>query len=189
MSSKGHPSYRFTRDELRAFAVAGMRQTIRKIELQLARIFNEFPEVFISKTAPVLLKAEPREDGKDWGGARAGAGRPTATPRASAALKKAWTPKRRREQSARMRKLQKRGHMQTKAARGGTAWQKMRAALQAAPRQRATAAEIREATGLTHAALANSVTSHADLFTRVEPGVYQLTAAGKKASENGATAP
>lgn len=56
-----------TKDELRELATWGVRKKLQDIEQQLALYHDEFPELFISETRPVLLRAEPREDGKTWG--------------------------------------------------------------------------------------------------------------------------
>ena len=179
MPNKNAPSTKFTREELLQFAQAGVRETVRGIERTIARLQREFPEVMIGGTI-ALLKPEPRTDGQAWPHLDVEPTRPPV--KKGDGRRAAWTPARRKKQAALMRKNE-RGKK-----RGITGWQKMQAVLQAAPNHRATATEIREATGLTHAAMANSFTAHEDLFKRAEPGVYTLTAAGKKAAEtNGAT--
>lgn len=56
-----------TKEELRELATWGVRKRLQDIEQQLAVYHAEFPELFVSETKPVLLRAEPREDGKEWG--------------------------------------------------------------------------------------------------------------------------
>jgi hypothetical protein len=95
------PSTPFTRTELRALAVAGMRDEVSRIEQRLARIHREFPEIFIGKTVPVLLKVEPRANGSAWpldASPMSKVDAPSMTK-----LQAAWTPARRKAQSERMR--------------------------------------------------------------------------------------
>lgn len=62
------------RSDLRELAKLGMPTRLRQIEDQLAAWHTEFPELFISKTPPQLLKPALNETVKrTWGGARTAA--------------------------------------------------------------------------------------------------------------------
>jgi len=190
-SSKTAPSTKFTREELLAFAQAGVRERVREMEREIVRLQQQFPEVMITSTI-ALLKPERRTDGQSW----------PALPKPSTtntnrvdAVKAAWTPARRKRQAALMKKRSAKMHAARRAAvkrakksGDGYVWQKMQAALLAAPDHRATSKELQQATGSNSVAIANSFNEHDDIFRRVGQGVYSLTAAGKKAAENGATA-
>lgn len=52
-----------TKEELRELAQWGMRKKLREIEEQLEDYRKEFPDLFVSDTKVVLLKAEAREGG------------------------------------------------------------------------------------------------------------------------------
>lgn len=188
MTHKTAPSTKFTRDELQGFAVAGVRDRVRAIERELHRYQREFPQLFITDAPYVLLAAERREDGQTW----------PPVPQDRKPGQRKWTAADRKAHGAKMSKAVKaawarRKKAAAKTTKGGVAvWQKMQAALAAAPEQRATSKELQAACGLTgksaSVAIANSFGAHGDLFKRVAPGVYTLTAAGKKGTENGATA-
>jgi len=186
------PSTKFTRDELAALALAGVRERVRTIERELHRMQREFPSVFITDAPLVLLAAEPRDDGSTW---------PLVAPGPKPG-QRTWTDAQRKVHARRMRKVAK-AQWARRRASGEAApkkkagkkkagkvpvWQRMREALLAAPDHRATIQELMEAAKATSSNVAGSATMHADTFKRVEPGVYTLTAAGMKAAENGATA-
>jgi hypothetical protein len=156
-----------------------MRAELQQIERKLLRIQREFPELFVSTAPVVLLKAEARTDGRAWPLAAPAA---VKNPKQSAAMKASWTPKRRKEASARMKKQRASlmvGRAKKNATRGDTAWSKMHAALLAAPDNQATVQEICAAAGISGVAVANALDYHEDIFKRVSPGVYRLKAAGK----------
>lgn len=172
----------FTKTELQAFATAGIRDRVRDIERELHRIQATFPGVLRQEEPIVLLAAEERPNGKPW---------PPLTAK-SEKTRASWTPARRKQQAARLRKNQARLQAGKRAKRTPTAkrtgpvlaWQRMQAALRHAPNQQATAKELREATKLTSVNICNAWSTHRDVFKRVKPGVYALTAAG----QNGAAA-
>jgi hypothetical protein len=193
------PSLGFTKGELQAFAQAGIRDRVREIERELERIRRSFPGLLRLGAGPiVLLAAEARTDGQTWA--------PLPEPpkaKQAAAIKKSWTPARRQQQARRIKKRlpqmqaarhRKQLERQGKKPNGRVptpVWQEMRAALLAAPEQRLTTAEIRQALGRTDkavtVAIANSAQQHPEVFKRVETGVYALTAAGKKVEPTTAT--
>jgi len=180
MPNKGSSTYKFTRDELQQFAIAGVRDRVRDIEKELHRMQREFPSIFITDAPLVLLAPEKRTDGKSWPLVKADH---TARNQKIAAT---WTPARRRK-AAKMMKKTRAKMERAKKNDGSKVWQQMQAALLAAPDQRATSKELQQAIGTNSVGIANSAKQHDDLFKRVEQGVYTLTAKGKS-SENGATA-
>ena len=176
-------TYRFTRDELRAYALGGgVREHVRKLEQDIARLQREFPDVMID-TPIVLLKAEARTDGQAWPA--------LSSPQKHQA---SWTPERRAKQAAAMRKRQ--GTMQrAKQAKQKAAavtppaadkaqphqpptWERMRQMLLTAPDQQATSKAIQAAAGMTAVNVALALTEHPKLFKRIKPGVYALRPAG-----------
>ena len=183
MPNKGSSTYKFTRDELQQFAIAGVRDRVRAIEKELHRMQREFPAVFITDAPLVLLAPEKRTDGKSWPLA------PAETAKREK-MKAAWTPARRKRAAALLKK--RRPKMQRRSTQkhddGSKVWERMHAALLAAPDHRATSKELQQAIGTNSVAICNSAAQHDDLFKRESPGVYVLTAAGKKTSENGAHA-
>jgi hypothetical protein len=58
-----------TKEELKAIAVKGVRNVLLDYEYKLADIFREFPDEFVSATAPVLARPELR-NGNGHGGPR-----------------------------------------------------------------------------------------------------------------------
>lgn len=60
-----------TRKELLDVARAGLPDKMRDMENTLASWHEEFPEFFLSRTPPLLLRPELRTNGKGWGGFRA----------------------------------------------------------------------------------------------------------------------
>jgi len=183
MPNKGSSTYKFTRDELQQFAIAGVRDRVRDIEKELHRMQREFPAVFITDAPLVLLAPEKRTDGKSWPLV------PSKHAERNQKIAKSWTPSRRKRAAVLMKKT--RAKMErTKRAKKSTSkvWEQMHAALLAAPDHRATSKELQQAIGTNSVAICNSAAQHDDLFKRESPGVYVLTAAGKKTSENGAHA-
>lgn len=186
------PSTQFTRAELRTFALAGVREKVRAMEREIARLQREFPDVFISADAVVLLTAEARTDGKDWL-LQAPTTRKPSTRKWSAAVRKQYADRMRKLQPKlrRARRAKQAATTRTTAPRRRKSttipmWRQLQAALQAAPDQQATSPQLMSATGATSSAVATNVTTHPDIFKRLSPGVFTLTAAGKK-DANGAT--
>lgn len=114
------------REELRAYAIPGVRLQLRAIEQRLAAYHEEFPEVFISKTPPVLVKADAKE-ANDWPALRItpathgngnGNGHQRSTVNASAGAKRGWTTARRAKQkrTLRRKRLATRAATRAKAA-------------------------------------------------------------------------
>lgn len=108
---------RLSREALRTLARDGARRQLRDLEQQLALLFGEFPDLFLSDTPPQLLKAERRPPATSRNGtAPAVNWNITATPppdvKASMAVirgrqggKAGWTPARRKAQARRMKNL------------------------------------------------------------------------------------
>jgi len=80
--------------ELKALATAGVAVRIQQIEKELATYHREWPDLFLSPTAPQLLKAEPKANGNGH------------FPKITATQKKkgAWTDERRAKFAATMKK-------------------------------------------------------------------------------------
>lgn len=92
-----------TREELHQFAAAGVAQKIAAIEKELSTYHKEWPELFLSATAPQLLKAALKNgNNTHWPIGENG----TAPSRKTAE----WTPERRAKQAAIMRKRSKAMH-------------------------------------------------------------------------------
>jgi pyruvate/2-oxoglutarate dehydrogenase complex dihydrolipoamide acyltransferase (E2) component len=116
-----------TKEELHALAAPGVAQKVAAMELELATYQKEWPELFISPTAPQLLKL-PRRNGHNghWPivvtkvtkKATHAATAPEPTPPTTtinAELKRrkmraAWTPERRAKMARLMKKRQKALH-------------------------------------------------------------------------------
>lgn len=62
--NKRYPSSGYTKDQLRELALAGVREKVREMEQELARIHHEFPGLLLSETPVVLLPAEARTNGR-----------------------------------------------------------------------------------------------------------------------------
>ena len=88
-----------TKEELHRFAADGVRNKIAAMEVELSTYHREWPELFLSATAPVLLKAELKHGSNGNG---SGPWVPVTiikTTRHAAS----WTPERRAAAAARMR--------------------------------------------------------------------------------------
>jgi len=87
-----------TKERLQQLAEAGVRNRVADLEMELAVYHKVWPDVFISATAPVLLKAMPKsESNGHWPVTTF-----TKTTKESKASKhraSSWTPKRRAKQS------------------------------------------------------------------------------------------
>jgi len=101
-----------TREELHTFAAAGIALKLVAIERELAAFHKEWPELFLSPTAPQLLKA-PTKNGSN------GHWPPIApTPDRAAAISATWTPARRAKQARLMKKVRsKQMHIARRAKR------------------------------------------------------------------------
>lgn len=182
------PSAKLTRDELHGLALSGVRERVRAIERELARLQREFPALFITDMSLVLLAPEQRTDGKTWPLDDAAAAKRAQV---RARISASWTPARRQQQAERMREQRAKTAKTSKKKKKpqqpppSRVWEKMRAFLVTSPDHRATSKELQQAIGTNSVAIANSAQQHNDIFKRVATGVYTLTAAGK-ASENGA---
>ena len=186
-----HPSKPFTRAELVAYALGGgVRERLRTLEQEIARLQKQFPEVMLDGPI-VLLKPEVRTDGKTWPLQPP----PTKNSRNAAS----WTPARRKQQAQRMKaqqaKIQRARGTKTatrataptarvKTAKASSSWQKMRSALLLAPDYQGTSKEIQAAAGITNVNIAQAFRDYPDVFKKIDKGVYALTTAGK----NGAAA-
>lgn len=182
------PASGFKKEELIAFALGGgVRDRVRAIETELARIQRVFPGVLVSDEPIVLLAAEPRTDGKVWPLVA-----PTPTRR-----KPLRQPNTSAQQEARSRNLAKariakaRKRKSARPTRKGTKasafvplWREAQSMLQTAPDHTATAEEIREALNLKPKVnITSALMDHQDVFKRVKTGVYTLTAAAKNGAE------
>jgi hypothetical protein len=116
-----------TTEELHELAAAGVSQRIHAIEQQLAKYHKGWPELFLSATAPQLLKAHANGNGNgnghgpDWIAPAAVPMNETAAPpvprrRRSKPARKAaavdgrttsWTPERRAKHARAMRKAKR----------------------------------------------------------------------------------
>jgi hypothetical protein len=120
--------------ELHAFAAAGVAQKVAAIEQELGIYHREWPELFLSPTAPQLLKAPLRTYGTGNGHWPIVATKPHEAPAADAltidtllaerherhrnAVKASWTPARRAKQ-ARLMKARRKGSAILKGHRAG----------------------------------------------------------------------
>ena len=166
------PSAGYSKVELAAFAVLGIRDRVLAIERELTRIQRSFPDMLISNEPIVLLAPERRTDGKTW---------PLVAPdeKRSQAAKRAWTPARRKKQAAHARRINT-----TKARSNKPIWQQVVDVLLKAPQHQATSKELLQATSAqSFASIASCMDIHSDVIKRVKPGVYTLTAAGKNGAQ------
>lgn len=102
------------RSELRQYAIPGVRQRVHALETQIGIYYREFPEIFIGKTLPVLLKAETK-DMNTWPDVRVvatnnGNGNGHGPSARVSAAKRAWTPERRKRQGRLIRKSLRKMH-------------------------------------------------------------------------------
>lgn len=185
-----------TKEQLQHLARLGVRQQLATFERILGALFKEFPEVFASETAPVLVKAELKAGGNDW---------PSfiATPAAaetngnwhqtaSANISASWTPERRAAQAHRMRlRAKKLGQVAGKPIRHGRhkapakvnkavpwgtfTWQRMHDFLANQDGHRARTPDIMKAIDAKISpTVISAVSIHPELFKRVAPGEYAL---------------
>lgn len=92
------------KEELRELAALGAKRKLESVERQLASLYAEFPDIFISDGPPMLVKAEAREDGNRWNGKMQST---LEYQRRSEGAKRSWTPARRAKSAKRMKKLLK----------------------------------------------------------------------------------
>lgn len=92
-----------TREELHTFAAAGIALKLVAIERELAAFHKEWPELFLSPTAPQLLKA-PTKNGSNghWPPIAPAPDRAPAKPHGGV-----WTPARRAAQARRIKSRMK----------------------------------------------------------------------------------
>src|SRR5262245_54614417 len=101
------------RTPLRAYARVGALATLKQIERQLRQLHRAFPDLFLSKSVPQLVRPELRNgSAPEWPAfevreepVRSG----RVSPDTRARLRDAWTPTRRKAQAKRMRKVIGRG--------------------------------------------------------------------------------
>jgi len=104
---------------LQQLAEAGIRQRVADIERELAAYHKVWPDVFISPTAPQLLKAPPKPEASNghWPAVTFTLKPPTPTPPTTKSKHAAaWTPARRAKQARLMKKYRAAGVVTTKAS-------------------------------------------------------------------------
>lgn len=134
-----------TKEELHSFAEAGIAQRLSAIEKELAVYHKEWPGLFISATAPQLLKATPKNGSNgQW---------PIVITEKAAR----WTPERRAKQAELMRRRRAKELHAAKAAAKAAAKKTTRPPLSAATRRKlALAMKRRHASGEIAAAKAKA---------------------------------
>jgi hypothetical protein len=156
--------------ELQELTRLGVQRKLEQVQRYLAKVHQEFPEMFATPTPPVFMRAEEKREGNSWPTFTAsmesenGNGAEAPTP------KRIWSPARRAAAAARMRARPPR----TATGPWGTVvYQRIHDFLATRPQREARIVEIATALKVLPATTRSAIVIHKELF-RHHGGVVRL---------------
>jgi hypothetical protein len=162
--------------DLAELARLGVRTKLEAIQTYLADVFDDFPEVFTSATPPIFLRPQEKPGGNSWPTdahtliSSNGSGADAVLVPAHTRHKVSWTPARRAEQAARVR----RQNLKRTGKWGDLGWHRIYELLKNAPKHSLHLSQIAKALKMPDTSVRSAFGSHTELFTAVGRGEYRL---------------